>query len=333
MAAPHARHGNPFGVKQMARRFRKNTVRASKMHAAGMLKGLPENSSAEFPAAPPGDGDESTDEPVSLPGETPTRQKSELVFPGAAAARDTLIQANSNESLGLSASDDSVAKQPIPRVHRETDAAVADMLAQFRLPSINSDNSSGSVVSSPSIQSLLASELSEEAEELSQVSSDVSLSWERKSVLGKAYSKKAHRWHTDKQTWRRDTPRPDIAKTEMEGLLVCVPYNTLRLGLIEEPPTMRAPSAVTKSRQRLERLTQGSSEAGKSVNPSRKIKGLGKDKRRRSTMRITGALDAMRGGTETPVGAASGVKLPKIGSAASGVSSSMPPKARKVSIL
>ena len=83
------------------------------------------------------------------------------------------------------------------------------------------------------------------------------LDWNRISILGKAFSKKAHSWHNEKQEWRHRTPRPDAAATEKEGLLVCVPFTTLRLGEIEKVNILRAPSAVTKSKQRLERLTQG----------------------------------------------------------------------------
>ena len=55
---------------------------------------------------------------------------------------------------------------------------------------------------------------------------------------------------------RRDS-RPDMAKTNMDGLLVCVPYNTLRLGRMESIKSRVIPSAVASSRRRLDRIGVG----------------------------------------------------------------------------
>jgi WD40 repeat protein len=175
--------------------------------------------------------------------------------------RDSVASLNSPNSSLVAESEARKQKQ-----QRPSDMAAMQMLKQYKLPDIGK---SGSLIS-----------LNEDEEDSSQAplpSQEEVLNWDRNSVLGKAFSKKAHNKHNEKQDWRHETPRPDMTQTSMEGLLVCVPYTTLRLGNIQEVVSLRAPSAVTNQQQRLDRLTHSNHAKGHHAgSKGHHLKALGK---------------------------------------------------------
>ena len=153
-------------------------------------------------------------------------------------------------------------------VRRNTELAAGSYMDQFKLPRIN-----GSKGSQDWGDPKLGGDDHTELERMA-------LDTDRQSVLGKAYSKKAVEWQTDKHSWRQITPRPDITKAAKDGLLVCVPYNTLRLGKMDEIESVRAPSAVDASRMRLERLTNGNDvRSGGEPSRSNRKGGVGRGRR------------------------------------------------------
>ncbi len=210
------------------------------------------------------DADEAVDAGAADPGSLPNIAK--VKSEGAGADADTLAFPAIAEDAGGSddvvgdggeASDGSASavaetlqkKKPslaVPtagkaKARRATELASESYMAQFKLPSIKKEDEGEGGWQLPVPTS----------------ATEMNLDWDRRSVLGKAYTKKAHKWHTEKQAWRERTPRPDMTKTNMDGLLVCVPYNTLRLGMMESIKSRGIPSAVATSRRRLDRIAPG----------------------------------------------------------------------------
>lgn len=152
------------------------------------------------------------------------------------------------------------------RSRRTTDVAASAYMGQFKLPNIPgaSKDSSDSLDFTIDLNGLPS------ADDYKDADLDNALDKDRTSVLGKAYSKKALEWQTEKHSWRQVTPRPDMTKAAKEGLMVCVPYNTLRLGKMDEIESVRAPSAVNESQKRLERLTQENEDQSVSTSDGRR---------------------------------------------------------------
>eukprot|EP00729_Bicosta_minor_P006810 gene6810-3663_t len=208
-------------------------------------------------------------EAASIDGEA-----TDEAFPAGPATRDRPDSGSSSGSCSDSSDSFSAPIEIIATTKvRASTVAGRQMLSQF--PSADKKDSV----------------IFEESEVPGKMTLEEVLDWNRVSVLGKAFTKKAHSWHNEKQEWRHRTPRPDAAQTEKEGLLVCVPFTTLRLGEIEAVKDLRAPSAVTKSKQRLERLTQGQPTSRHGVGPKpRKVK-----------PKVNGGLTLLDGGPNTYV--------------------------------
>eukprot|EP00039_Didymoeca_costata_P005108 m.78601 g.78601 ORF g.78601 m.78601 type:complete len:1109 (+) comp12678_c0_seq2:542-3868(+) len=129
--------------------------------------------------------------------------------------------------------------------------------AQFKLPEIASKTSIAEEIDEPLSSEKLQTRMN-------------NMRTPKPTVLGKAYKKKVSDWHVSRESWRNSNPRPDISKTQVKGLMVCVPYNTLRLEDMEEVTPRRVPSSVTRSRERLQRFTRRDSKKDPEMFTKRK---------------------------------------------------------------
>ena len=110
------------------------------------------------------------------------------------------------------------------------------------------------------------------------------LDWERECVLGQAFSKRAIARHSEKQDWRKVTPRPDLRRAEIPGLQVCMPFTTLRLEELEKVKQQRVPTAVS----RVKKYKQvGGQLTMNSISPERRKGGGGSQSPSRSPSRCS----------------------------------------------
>jgi len=191
-----------------------------------------------------------------------------------------------------------------PRSRRSTDVAASAYMGEFKLPHVPGalKESSDSLDFTIDLNNLPSADDYKDTD-----LETLALDKDRASVLGKAYSKKALEWQTDKHSWRQVTPRPDMTKAAKEGLMVCVPYNTLRLGKMDEIESVRAPSAVNESQKRLERLTQETEENSMVPADSRRNR---RRAQRRSTVAKFKKGMVVAGLAANGMGAFSGLSLP-----------------------
>lgn len=110
--------------------------------------------------------------------------------------------------------------------HRATAIGAAILGRDFALPRIKKENEDFDVneyQESKGILGSMASRMVQDdkfkttAQGRAVGASFQPLDWERECVLGKAFSKRAHKHHNEKQEWRKLTPRPDVRKSEISG--------------------------------------------------------------------------------------------------------------------